>query len=884
VRVAIITTGICESAYAPNRWGTGEVLFADRDAEAIHALFAGSFEKSELVASHSLLNKQATYNEVESAFKNVGSVGTIDLLVVFFAGHGVKDRTRADGSTFCLVDGSPEQPGLGANDLGRMLNLTSAGATLVLADCCFAEGLFTWCDFFHQRRGNAMSRIWLAAASAHEESWEDVDLKHGVLTQEFIDALLRFRNSNPRTASNGIDLTGELLPHLSKQVPLRAAQTSPLREQHPVWGGVIREPILLPTGKSGSSKTIVTPLVAFRRLAKIACVALILICLLFAIFIQTTRYHLVQGANGNIVVRRGTATTDFLTPGRLGILVDTDFGPSSLAGQDSVLAPLRSGSLQGWWLPLNSYGYRAWVTKLQPFLTPEASCRSELYLNGSLSAEWLSLLDTEANPGLDPEPWLTEISSEAVVLGQTSNLPPWRVLLSLPTLLKADSQSTNTKILDFTILDLKSSAIKNYSRAVANVSTVDDHNAFTGLLQLAALVAHRGDNPKQEIDTESEASLLASTTQTIISQRLRLGKEPLSEAEISGFDALMTPGGKMMRLVCLAAAGSHLSKERQTNTQDELIMALDTFDADAQGSVLTKSQAVAAGSIATQIESGGIIQSNIFDSIRKLSPVFGGLLSLPKEMIEILVQASKRNALPNDIEEEFKKDLTKPASELSFGSFPLMKVLVAGANGFDEKAKQKLQNQVERITRELSENDRIMPECVEVLGLLGEIGISDDFALESARRQIRFKDYHDRPPNSEDDGHTIVADDGEAFAVALGRIAEHRILDKATATQLWKSALNRADVAEYESILRGLANQMPGSLKTGASIRSFIASHNASYPERRLATDVVSCGLQNRAPNEINNVQNSLRLECAEEEEPEIRMALQKVIFTISLH
>lgn len=38
---------------------------------------------------------------------------------------------------------------------------------------------------------------------------------------------------------------------------------------------------------------------------------------------------------------------------------------------------------------------------------------------------------------------------------------------------------------------------------------------------------------------------------------------------------------------------------------------------------------------------------------------------------------------------------------------------------------------------ELSTDDRILPECTEVLGILGEQGITDEYALESIVRQSR---------------------------------------------------------------------------------------------------------------------------------------------------
>jgi hypothetical protein len=879
MRFGIISIGISEDAYAPNRWGTGEVLYADRDAEAVRQALEKSCADHENAGSHLLVNRQATFEGIELAFRSFTAGEPLALLVVFLAGHGHKCSTASGETTFfCTADGSPARPGLDAGDLANFLRPIRARKTLLMADCCFAQGFVAPCEHFGELPDNVTARFWLAAAGRMEQSWEDTETKHGVFAREVLAGLARRGSTESEsTTIQWIDVAGEFFPHLVKQVPIRAAQTAPLREQHPVFGGISSGSLLLPvpTGKGPSQE--ITPLIAFRRLAKAGLLLAIVVALCLGVFVQTTRYHLVQGANGNIVVRRGTATTDFLTPGKFGVLVDTAFGPTSLAAQDSALAPLRSGSVRGWWLPLSANGYRTWIEKLQPFLTPEGACRAELYLKGRLSAELPQLLSSDADP------WLVELASEAALLGQSSNLPPWTVLAAFPSMLKSGSGTKNAQILDFTILYLNYAAIENYSHAIANLAAVNDDIAAKALFQLLEIVAHRADNPGRDIDVRREARLLAGAMSAIIEVRAYQQKAILKDDERKRLEDAGTPVGKHLRLVCLAAAGKRLDLASQKAVQSELIHQLGGFDLDKQGSALTDWQAAAADALANQIKAGGPIEQEVFDCIRRLGKSFGGTLLLPHEVIESLVQASRRNELPPDLRQEFMRSLALPVQSNGPAIFPLMRILASGAGRLDERDQVFVLQQVKRITKELSTNHRILPECAEALGILGEQGITDEYALKSISRQIRPKPYIDRRDTGEDPRVTIRADDGAAFAIALGRIAQGLTLKHSSAALLWRAALNRGDLADYPAIVAGLAAQERQPLNTATDVRAFISRHAKSFPERQLATDLLCfCVRTASSSGTSNNLVESLRSECKIEEEPELRIALYRVLLAFA--
>src|SRR5882724_5266268 len=150
-------------------------------------------------------------------------------------------------------------------------------------------------------------------------------------------------------------------------------------------------------------------------------------------------------------------------------------------------------------------------------------------------------------------------------------------------------------------------------------------------------------------------------------------------------ESVNTPAGKMLRLVCLAAMGKQLDAASQKVVQSDLIQQLDTFDVESQGSALTNWQPIAADALANQISAGGPIDHELFDCVRRLGKALGGTLLLPAEVIESLIQISKRNELPPDLMQEFMRSLALPVQSNGPAIFPLMRILASGAGRLDER-------------------------------------------------------------------------------------------------------------------------------------------------------------------------------------------------------
>jgi eukaryotic-like serine/threonine-protein kinase len=142
-----------------------------------------------------LLNEDVTRSNLKSNIKNLFT-GNPELVLFYFAGHGVKDSMSAYLATY---DESREEPGVDLDFLTKAVKNLAGYKTqvLVILDCCHSGALQLQKDIDNLKTLNKTdivslegeAKIIIAACEADKNAIEDDSLEHGIFTKYLIDGL-----------------------------------------------------------------------------------------------------------------------------------------------------------------------------------------------------------------------------------------------------------------------------------------------------------------------------------------------------------------------------------------------------------------------------------------------------------------------------------------------------------------------------------------------------------------------------------------------------------------------------------------------------------------------------------------------------------------------
>jgi len=152
---------------------------------------------------HLLLGKEATASNIRATLKAVRKeVKSRDLLVFFFAGHGVREKQQFYLVTNDTKLGNLANTALSGEDL-RKVFLDCPCQVLVLLDACHSGAGAKALRGFKPATDDASRELTdeecavtlLAAAMGHEKAWEPRGGKNGLFTQALLEALERSKDS-----------------------------------------------------------------------------------------------------------------------------------------------------------------------------------------------------------------------------------------------------------------------------------------------------------------------------------------------------------------------------------------------------------------------------------------------------------------------------------------------------------------------------------------------------------------------------------------------------------------------------------------------------------------------------------------------------------------
>src|SRR6266849_4991413 len=172
----------------------GWLTCAQRDARALHALFADTFGPG----GELLTDDQATRAAVDARFQTLATCASDDVVVVTFSGHG---STTHELLTYDADPKDFPNTAIPLSTLAEWFSRIPARLIICVLDCCFSGGLGAKVfvsdatprsiDSADTRLDqiSGKGRLVLTAATANQEAWEAGRYRHGLLTHHLIQAL-----------------------------------------------------------------------------------------------------------------------------------------------------------------------------------------------------------------------------------------------------------------------------------------------------------------------------------------------------------------------------------------------------------------------------------------------------------------------------------------------------------------------------------------------------------------------------------------------------------------------------------------------------------------------------------------------------------------------
>jgi formylglycine-generating enzyme required for sulfatase activity len=205
-----------------------KLKFAETDAQSLYQTLTdpqvGGFKPENTTL---LLGKQATTREIKKALSGLRGVGADDLVVIYFSGHGAKQR----GET-CWVTQDAElnylaDTALTNDQIEKYLNGIPSKRLVVLLDACYAadtvinQKALLDVDTLAKAFTGA-GRVTIASAGGGQESIEATDLKQGVFTYFLVQALRGAADQPPYGNLDGVQTLSEIWSYVSDKVTQEA--------------------------------------------------------------------------------------------------------------------------------------------------------------------------------------------------------------------------------------------------------------------------------------------------------------------------------------------------------------------------------------------------------------------------------------------------------------------------------------------------------------------------------------------------------------------------------------------------------------------------------------------------------------------------------------
>lgn len=229
-----------------------ELRCAERDAQALHALFADTLGEGGVL----LRGAGATRDALEAEFARLATTSPDDVVVLAFSGHGSETHELVTYDTDVA-----DLPGT-AFPLDLLLErfkAIPARRLICILDCCFSGGLGAKVLQVEERPRTLSSadsllskmagdgRLILTASGPEEPAWENSKVGHGYLTHYLLEAL---QGAKPAEKAGKLSVL-RLLEYVAGHVRQEVEKLG--RSQRPTLRGTIEVELTWPIFKRGAA-------------------------------------------------------------------------------------------------------------------------------------------------------------------------------------------------------------------------------------------------------------------------------------------------------------------------------------------------------------------------------------------------------------------------------------------------------------------------------------------------------------------------------------------------------------------------------------------------------------------------------------------------------
>ncbi|RIA46347.1 caspase domain-containing protein [Hephaestia caeni] len=535
IETGALVVGIGNYAY-PRQDQFPPLAFATTDADAVARYLQTCWPTEDRARIVRIDEQNATIAGIGRGFTELQKSGPFELLFVFLSGHGLVDGELAGFLCQPEADQSSYQL-LAPTALDALLTATPAKRTVVILDCCFAEGIVGRMEFF-SRLGTDMARLYMASSRETQRTWEDEGAQHGVFTAHLLDLL----NTGSSTKLGGVrdvlDVDGELFPVICDQVPLYVFTTKG-QIQEPVKGGVSSATVTLPVGRTARRLNEQTALgTALRRVRQIGLGVAAGIGALLC-FSYTMLYYVEPDASGSLTVHRGTRWLEPVFRFLPDVRVDTGINVRDLSANPAASRPLEGGYTTGVWTHLTADGYRSWYETVAAGLEPSAAARYEVLLGTRGSAASNVLNEFSLPSDIAAAAWSAMARSQPIELDAILKHLP--VDFEEPLLTPFNPDKLDFNVLDRSVGDMEAFASAlDYSAAIDPVRTMPVYLRFAKATQ--EWLAHNTDAQRGRDARATVRNAVAGVLAVIVRARKDRGMPALDSGSTATIKALSAMG------------------------------------------------------------------------------------------------------------------------------------------------------------------------------------------------------------------------------------------------------------------------------------------------------------------------------------------------------
>ena len=855
-RLGAIIVGIGDYRYDRTQYPI--LRYASADADEVVRYLSICWPQTHESTVIRIADADATIDAVSNAFDKLVEKGPYDLQLIFFSGHGVA-RPQEAGFLLQPSAASAELNLLGGVALDSKLESVQARQTILVLDCCYAEGITRRMRFFSSL-GESDARLFIASSREQQLTWEDERIGHGIFTAHLLDLLKTGSSAKLKGVRDTLDVDGELFPVLCDQVPLYVLEHKQ-RQQEPVKGGVSIRAITLPVARAARQIRERSAFgTALRRLRQIVSGA-VLAAVVLLVFAYVWTYYGEADRSGNIRLEHGTKWLAPMLRVLPALRTDTGISASDLSNDPAIRYAAQAGEISGIWTHVSRQGYRAWYDSIRPSLNPAAAATYDVLLAGGAERP-VFRLNGESRP--------SEVALAGWALLDTSDAKELEALL--PHIPGADRTSPilapfRANEMDFSILDLTQPELSKYADALRSAAAVDPDRSFIaylGFMKASQMwLAHSSNEQHgreaQRRVAEDAGDLLA----VIVKARIDRGERGLSEEMLSLLNQLGNLGfANLVRLGMSKIAGTPAEKTLAASK------ALSAFHGDAS----EPAEADALRAIKDSLDSSPESQRIVEETYRRFV-TFGG--PEQADLTGFLISAADRKALSNallaTLLAKARAAVERPDSQ--FVDTEYARILAHAMGQLSPGSRPVVYRLIEKVTAEVTP---MATSTAEIFAALGKQGLETPTMFQRivalAKDAPQYRPQDPRVIAEPLPGLSIVVGHGP-WLTALAILGMTRDLPPEAIDILAKHA---NDPSARDVILRALVHQSI-SLDQECWKRAcagVLGAYSGDAARRQLVADVLAEKLAGLPRDQFVKALEELRKERLAETEPELRIAL----------